>query len=153
MARAAAELIPGCDERLREHLRAVPNAGERVDVLAEILGEELAGWAGTDWLVLDDYHELVGARDAERFVDELVAFSPIQLLIAGRQRPSWVNGRSILYGDVLELNQTVLAMDTREAARDPRGKERRVRIRPCRPCKRVACGDRAGERDGRRDRW
>ena len=100
---------------MREHLRAVPNAGERVEVLAEILGEELAGWAGSDWLVLDDYQELVGAQDAEQFVEQLVALSPIQLLIASRQRPSWVNGRSILYGDVLELNQTVLAMDTGEA--------------------------------------
>ena len=116
MARAAAELVPGCDERLREHLRAVPNPGEHVDVLAEILGEELAGWAATDWLVLDEYQELVGAHDAEQFVEQLVALSPIHLLLASRQRPSWVNGRSILYGDVLELNQTVLAMDTLEAA-------------------------------------
>ena len=116
LARAASELVPGCDERLREHLRAVPNPGERVDVLAEILGEELAGWQPTDWLVLDEYQELVGATDAESFVEELAALCPVQLLIASRQRPTWVTGRRILYGDVLELNQTVLAMDTREAA-------------------------------------
>ncbi len=116
MARAAAELVPGCDERLRAHLRAVPNPGERVDVLAEILGEELVGWLPTDWLVLDEYQELVGATDAESFVEELAAVCPVQLLIASRQRPTWVTGRRILYGDVLELNQTVLAMDTREAA-------------------------------------
>ena len=116
MARAAAELVPGCDERLREHLRAVPNPGERVDVLAEIMSEELSSWAVTDWLVLDDYHELVGAQEAEQFVEQLVALSPVQFLIATRQRPTWVNGRSILYGDVLELNQTALAMDPREAA-------------------------------------
>ena len=116
MARAAAELVPGCDERLRTHLRAVPNPGERVDVLAEILGEELAGWSPADWLVLDEYQELVGAEDAEAFVEELTAACPIRLLIASRQRPTWVTGRRILYGNVLELNQTVLAMDTREAA-------------------------------------
>jgi DNA-binding NarL/FixJ family response regulator len=116
MARAAAELVPGCDERLRTHLRAVPNPGERVDVLAEILGEELESWQPTDWLVLDEYQELVGAADAEAFVDELAAACPVQLLIASRHRPTWVTGRRILYGDVLELNQTVLAMDTREAA-------------------------------------
>ena len=116
MARAASDLVPGCDERLRAHLRAVPNPGERVDVLAEILGEELEGWQPTDWLVLDEYQELVGAADAESFVDELAAACPVQLLIASRQRPTWVTGRRILYGDVLELNQTVLAMDTREAA-------------------------------------
>jgi DNA-binding NarL/FixJ family response regulator len=116
LARAAAEFVPGCDERLREHLRAVPDPGERVEVLAEILGDELTGWASTDWLVLDDYQQLVGAPDAERFVEELVAISAVQILIASRQRPAWVSGRTILYGDVLELGQTVLAMDAREAA-------------------------------------
>jgi len=116
VAQAASELIPDCDERLRAHLRAVPNPGERVHVLAEILGEELASWAATDWLVLDEYQELVGARDAELFVEELVACSPVQLLIASRLRPTWISSRSILYGDVLELNQTALAMDTHEAA-------------------------------------
>jgi DNA-binding NarL/FixJ family response regulator len=116
IARAATELIPDCDERLREHLRAVPNPGERVDVLAEILGEELAGWRATDWLVLDEYDELVGAVDAEQFVARLVEECPLQLLIASRLRPTWVSSRSILYGEVLELNQTALAMDAREAA-------------------------------------
>ena len=116
VARAAAELVPGCEERLREHLRAVPNPGEHVDVLAEILGEELVGWASDDWLVLDDYHELAAASDAERFVGELVRQFPLQLLIGSRVRPAWASGRSILYGEVLELNQTALAMDSHEAA-------------------------------------
>ena len=116
VARAAAEIFPGCDARLREHLRAVPNPGEHVDVLAEILAEELAGWKRGDWLVLDDYQELAPAAEAERFIAELVGACPLQLLIASRQRPAWVSGRNILYGEVLELNQTALAMDSREAA-------------------------------------
>jgi ATP/maltotriose-dependent transcriptional regulator MalT len=116
VARAAAELFPGCDGRLREHLRAVPNPGEHVDVLAEILGEELAGWTGREWLVLDEYQELAAAPEAERFVAELVRACPLRILIASRQRPAWVSARDILYGDVLELNQVTLAMDTREAA-------------------------------------
>lgn len=115
LAGACAELVPECDARLRAHLRAVPNPGEHVEVLAEILGEELAGWSRDDWLVLDEYQELAGARDAERFVEELVSACPLQLLVASRQRPTWVTGRSILYGEVLELNQTALAMDSREA--------------------------------------
>ncbi len=116
IARAASELVPGCDERLREHLRAVPNPGEHVDVLAEILGEELVAWKPDDWLVLDDYHELAAATDPERFVGELVSQCPLQLLIGSRVRPAWASGRSILYGEVLELNQTALAMDSHEAA-------------------------------------
>ena len=116
IARVATTIFPGCDGRLRQHLRAVPNPGERVDVLAEILGEELAGWEPSHWLVIDEYHELAAAAESERFVAELVDACPLQVLIASRQRPSWISGRSILYGEVLELNQTALAMDSREAA-------------------------------------
>jgi LuxR family maltose regulon positive regulatory protein len=116
LARTALEFVPGCDERLREHLRAVPNSAEHVDVLAEILGEDFVGWAAGDWLVLDDYHELAASPPAERFVGQLVALCPVQLLIGSRLRPSWASGRSILYGEVLELNQTSLAMDSYEAA-------------------------------------
>jgi DNA-binding NarL/FixJ family response regulator len=116
VARSASALVDGCDERLREHLRAVPNAGRHVEVLAEILAEDLAGWPAEGWIVLDEYQELVGARDAERFLAELVAGCSVQLLIASRQRPSWVTTRRILYGEILELNQFALAMDAHEAA-------------------------------------
>jgi ATP/maltotriose-dependent transcriptional regulator MalT len=116
LARSSSELVPGCDERLREHLRAVPNPGEHVEVLAEILGEELAEWSPGDWLVFDEYQELAAASEAEQFVAELISACPVQLLVASRQRPAWASGRSILYGEILELNQTALAMDSREAA-------------------------------------
>ena len=46
----------------------------------------------------------------------LVAAAPIQLLIASRLRPTWVSARRILYDEVLELNQTTLAMDASEAS-------------------------------------
>jgi ATP/maltotriose-dependent transcriptional regulator MalT len=116
VARAANAFIEGCDLRLREHLRAVPAAAERVDVLAELLGQDLAGWPSDSWLVLDEYQELARSSDAERFVAALIAAAPIRLLVAGRQRPSWVTTRGLLYGEFLELNQTVLAMDSTEAA-------------------------------------
>lgn len=116
LARAAAVLVDGCDARLREHLRAVPAPAENVDTLAEILGEDLETWPGQGWLVIDEYQEIVGAREAERFIAALVAASPTQILIATRQRPSWVTTRELLYGEVLELSQTALAMNAAEAA-------------------------------------
>jgi ATP/maltotriose-dependent transcriptional regulator MalT len=116
LARASGELVPDCDARLREHLRALPTPAENVEVLAELLGEDLASWPAEGWLVIDEYQELAGAAGAERFIEALVASSPIGLLVAGRQRPSWVKERRILYGDVLELNQEDLAMDADEAA-------------------------------------
>ena len=116
LARAATKIVPECDARLREHLRALPAPAEHVDVLAELLGEDLAAWPADAWLVLDEYQEIVSAADAEKFVEALVAESPIQLLLASRQRPSWITSRRILYGEILELNQTELAMDGHEAA-------------------------------------
>jgi DNA-binding NarL/FixJ family response regulator len=116
IARTSAGLVEGCDARLREHLRAVPAPAENVEILAELLGEDLEGWPSEGWLVVDDYQEIARAPEAERFVAALVSASPAQLLIASRQRPSWVTARGILYGEVLELNQTELAMDSREAA-------------------------------------
>ncbi len=116
LARAAAGIVPDCEERLREHLRALPAPAENVRVLAEILSEDIAGWPNDAWLVFDDYHEICPSADAERFVEELVSLCPVQILIASRQRPSWVKARRILYGEVFELNQTQLAMDGHEAA-------------------------------------
>lgn len=116
VARAAAEIIEGSEVRLREHLRAVPTAGERISVLAEIVSEDLASWPEDAWLVFDDYQEIYGAAGAEQFVDELVAGCPIQLLVTSRQRPTWVTAKRVLYGDVLEIGQSALAMTSEEAA-------------------------------------
>jgi len=116
LAKAATAIVEGCDERLRGHLRVLPAPAENVEVLAEILGEDLAMWPAEGWLVLDDYQEVARGASAEQFVAALATGSPVQLLIAGRVRPSWVSTRGILYGDVLELNQTALAMDAAEAA-------------------------------------
>jgi LuxR family maltose regulon positive regulatory protein len=116
LARASTALVPGCDERLREHLRAAPAPAENVDVLAEILGEDLEPWPADAWLVIDEYEEIVGAEDAERFVDALIAVSPIQLVVTSRLRPGWSTEKAILYGEVAEIGQDDLAMDDREAA-------------------------------------
>ena len=116
IARSATSVIDGCDHRLREHLRALPAPAENVETLAEILGEDLAAWPESAWLVIDDYHEVAEEPRAEDFVAALVAVSSIQFLIASRVRPTWVSTKGILYGEALELNQTSLAMDNREAA-------------------------------------
>jgi len=116
VARSASTIVEGCESRLREHMRAISAAAGNVAVLAEILSEDLAEWPREAWLVIDDYQEIVGASQAEAFVADLLASCPLQLLLTTRQRPSWVTARSILYGDVFEINQTALAMDNQEAA-------------------------------------
>ncbi len=116
LARSASAVIEGSEVRLREHLRAVSAAGEHTTALAEILSEDLQSWPSDAWLVIDDYQEFVGAAEAEALVADLVRSSPVQLLITTRQRPTWVTTRSVIYGDVFEINQAALAMDNEEAA-------------------------------------
>jgi LuxR family maltose regulon positive regulatory protein len=116
LARASAAVVPGCEERLREHLRALPAPAENLEVLAEILGEDLQSWPADAWLVIDEYEHIAGAQPAERFVEALIDVSPIQLLVASRQRPAWATDRVVIYGDVFELGRAELAMDDCEAA-------------------------------------
>jgi ATP/maltotriose-dependent transcriptional regulator MalT len=116
LARACSTVVEGCEVRLREHLRAVSAPAGSASILAEILCEDLASWPSDGWLVIDDYQEIAGAQPAESFVADLIAGCPLQVVLTSRQRPSWVSARSMLYGEVLEVNQAALAMDTREAA-------------------------------------
>jgi len=112
---AAAEIVPGCDRRLCERLNATKDPAGEVAVLAEMLAEDLAGWPDDAWIAIDDYHHLCAAAAPEAFVETVVLRSPVRILIATRQRPSWVSTRSILYGDVLEVGQSALAMREEEA--------------------------------------
>ena len=116
IAKSATSIVEDCDVRLRAHMRALPAPAENVQTLAEILGEDLGAWPTDAWLVIDDYHEIAESAVAEAFVAALVEFSGVQVLIASRVRPSWITTKALLYGEALELSQTVLAMDNREAA-------------------------------------
>jgi ATP/maltotriose-dependent transcriptional regulator MalT len=116
VARAATSIVEECDERLRAHMRALPDPARNVETLAEILGEDLAAWPEHAWLVIDDYHEVAQEPQAERFVQALVAASSVRFLIASRIRPAWISTKELMYGDASEVNQTALAMDNREAA-------------------------------------
>lgn len=116
LAAAAAEIVPGCDRRLCERLNATSDPAGEVALLAEMLSEDLAGWPDDAWIAIDDYHHLKAAAAPETFVETVVQLTPVRVLISTRERPSWVSTRAILYGDVLEIGQTALAMREEEAA-------------------------------------
>jgi LuxR family maltose regulon positive regulatory protein len=116
IAAAGATVIPGCERRFEQRLSVTPDPSQEVDVLAEILAEDLAPWPRDAWIVIDDYHFVMEAAAAERFVEVVAGQSPVQLLIASRTRPSWVSSRHRLYEEVLELDQAHLAMVAEETA-------------------------------------
>lgn len=113
---AASEVLPGAGRRLLERLAVTENPEREAVLLAEMLAEDLRGWPEQAWLVIDDYQHLAVSPACERFVETVVSNAPVRLLLASRERPAWVPGRALLYGDVLEIPQTALAMSTEEAA-------------------------------------
>jgi ATP/maltotriose-dependent transcriptional regulator MalT len=114
LSAAAGELVPGAGRRLEERLAATQDPAREAGVLAEILADDLVDWPDDAWIALDDYHHVAQAPSSELFVETLVQRSPVRLLIASRSRPSWIAGRHILYGEVLEITQTALAMSADE---------------------------------------
>jgi ATP/maltotriose-dependent transcriptional regulator MalT len=110
LAAAGSEIVPGCDRRLTERLNATQDPAGELGVLIDLLSEDLGSWPDDAWIVIDDYHHIRESSTAEAFVEGIVAQAPVQVLISTRDRPTWVSTRSILYGDVLEIGQTMLAM-------------------------------------------
>jgi len=115
LAVAAAEIVPGAANRLRERLRATNHPEDEADILAEILAEDLKGWPPEAWLAIDDYQFAMEAEAAERFVERLAELAPLRLFVTSRARPTWATARRMLYGEILELERHVLAMSDDEA--------------------------------------
>ncbi|MBD0290254.1 MAG: hypothetical protein ICV74_03275, partial [Thermoleophilia bacterium] len=113
---AIREILPGAGARLEQRTRipAAPDTAARA--LAEVLAPDLAAWPPDARLVIDDYHLVMGSRFVERFVDRLLTLSPLRVLALSRQRPGWASARRILYGELLELTMSELAMDRDETA-------------------------------------
>jgi ATP/maltotriose-dependent transcriptional regulator MalT len=66
-------------------------------------------------MVIDDYHLLEGSNGAPAFMHRLIESSDAPVVVASRFRPSWVLPKQIVYGEVLEIDRTLLAMTDEEA--------------------------------------
>lgn len=115
LAQATSELVPGAGDRMRERLRATERPEEEAHLLGEMLAEDLAEWPQQAWVAIDDYHFAMESAAAEEFVDAIAGESPVQILITSRIRPTWASARRRVYGELLELDRTLLAMSDDEA--------------------------------------
>jgi LuxR family maltose regulon positive regulatory protein len=115
LATAAAEIVPGAGDRMRQRLRATDRPEEDAQILAEMLAEDLAEWPDDAWLAIDDYHFASGSAACEVFVEEISSAPSLRLLVTSRRRPGWATARRRVYGDVQELNSAALAMNDGEA--------------------------------------
>jgi ATP/maltotriose-dependent transcriptional regulator MalT len=110
IASAAAQIVPGAGERMRERLRATDRPDEDAPILADMLIEDLRNWPVDAWLVVDDYHFAMDSVAPERFVGALANDGSPPLFITSRRRPGWASARSRLYGKILEVDRTMLTM-------------------------------------------
>jgi len=115
LASSAAEIMPGAGDRMRERLRATDRPEEDARILAEMLAEDLAEWPEGTWLAIDDYHFTMDSAAAQDFIGALTQLAPLWLLIASRRRPNWATARRRVYGEILEVDPTALAMSDEEA--------------------------------------
>jgi LuxR family transcriptional regulator, maltose regulon positive regulatory protein len=109
------EIVP---TELRDELAqriAVSSPQADVQTLAELFLDASPPWPDDVWLIVDDYQAISGSSGAEAFLKELIAVLSAQVLITTRARPAWIVPRQIVYGEVLEIDRTLLAMTDDEA--------------------------------------
>src|SRR5438067_7090023 len=113
---ATADVVPRVGTLVAERLRASRDTAPDPNLLAEAVISDLAAWPEEAWLVIDDYHLLMEAAPAERFVEHLAATSKMRLLLLTRRRPNWLTARQLIYGEVCEFGAHALAMTSDEAS-------------------------------------
>jgi LuxR family transcriptional regulator, maltose regulon positive regulatory protein len=126
VARAASAIVPGAGKRMMERLGIVGAPPPKAEVLAGMLGEDLADWPDEAWVAVDDYHFAMESVPSETFVEELILRSPVRSLVTSRTRPTWATARRMLYGEILEVGRSALALthdEAREVLADRRAEE------------------------------
>src|SRR5262249_33852474 len=116
LSQALAPLSSTIERSTRELLSALNTPEEEPEVVADLLVEELDGWPDDTWLVIDEYELVAPHPGPVRVIERFVAGSGAKTLITGRERPSWVTPRDLLYGDAFELRAAALSMTLDEAA-------------------------------------
>ena len=115
VVRAASRLTGTVGTLLSERLRAERSSVMDSESLAEAVLSDLSTWPSEGWLVIDDYHYLIEAPPAERFIERLIEAPNFHLLLITRRRPSWLTARQLIYGEVSEFGTHALAMTADEA--------------------------------------
>src|SRR6266508_4339360 len=126
VAGAAAAIVPDAGKRMVERLGIVGAPPPKADALAGMLGGDLAAWPDEAWVAIDDYHFAMESAASETFVEELSVRSPVRLLVTSRTRPTWATARRMLYGEILEVGRSALALthdEAREVLADRKAEE------------------------------
>ena len=88
------ELGAPASREIREYVNAQNNPQRSSPKLGRILADQLRS-ATVQWVVIDDYHELMEAPEAEQLVEVLQGEADSRLIVASRLRPNWATARRI----------------------------------------------------------
>jgi ATP/maltotriose-dependent transcriptional regulator MalT len=102
-------------QRVAQRITTSANPEADAAKLGSMVAERSVDRDPVSLLVIDDYQIVHGAPGAETFVEHLVSGINARVLVTSRLRPSWVAPRDIVYGDVVEIDRTLLAMTEAEA--------------------------------------
>jgi LuxR family maltose regulon positive regulatory protein len=116
LARASDPDELGALTHVATYVKGHRNPQRRAPEIARVVTAELQR-RRTQWVVIDDYHEITAEPDAERFVEILNQELTCRFLIASRLRPIWATARLAVYGDVVEIDRGELAMSNEESTR------------------------------------
>jgi ATP/maltotriose-dependent transcriptional regulator MalT len=100
--------------RLDDWLRTTREPEQDVQLAAGLLSEHANACPDGTVLVIDDY-QMLASPSSEELVGSLLARTGIRLLITSRRRPNWATPRRLLYGEISEIGQSILAMSHEEA--------------------------------------
>jgi DNA-binding CsgD family transcriptional regulator/tetratricopeptide (TPR) repeat protein len=115
IAREVEPFAPEHARRIRTFLRG--SRGEiNVPTLADRILAGADNWPDEIWIFVDDHHLIAPSSGGADLVEALVTATARRVMIASRVRPAWA-GPSVLYGDALELETTVLTMNEDEVGR------------------------------------
>ena len=121
VARLAEDIALGVDalggqasKFVGEYLRSRGNPQRAAHEVAAVLAEHMAA-TRVQWLILDDFHDLGNAPEAEEVLGHLQEQDHLRTFVTTRVRPRWATPRRSLYGEIFEIGRTALAMDEEES--------------------------------------
>ena len=112
---AVAEVVPGAGDRMRQRLRATDRPEEEAAILAEMLAEDVATGRATHGSRSTTTSSQWTRQLAEEFLRLFSEVPQIRLLVTSRRRPPWATARRKVYGELAEIDRTMLAMTDEEA--------------------------------------
>jgi LuxR family maltose regulon positive regulatory protein len=103
----------GFRDFIEQYIRARPNPQGDAALIGRVLAEAI-GRTKTEWVILDDYHDLADVEEAHLLVETLLEKTKCRFMVASRTRPPWATARRAIYGELTDFSRLDLAFTDEE---------------------------------------